>query len=407
MSNTHSHHFACLKSSIQSSKNVQDMVPFLQMISMTQIQDFLMDAISQLDANAIRTGYFNALSIMDTLPNDIIQHIESFNSEPTVTTINKAWNQHYNTNYNRLRKRAIKSIVFEPNIGVPNSSNSWHFFPNHVMKPNEEPVDEMDPMINIDVAMSKCEAGDTFFIHSGTYDIESLEVDRNVQFIGVGNDVRLTCESALTSRHEDIVCVLENVHACFENIIFDFPDRGSYGGVLHLSPGSKMWLRNCTIMCGRVGVLVSGDSSLHVQQCRFQDGSTAIFVSAGADALTVVDSVFTNCGRSSQSIDSASFSCIEVEYPWDTGVALKRLELKCIGNIFDKNLCLHISEIHDGDVYPNENTNSCVQSVLKYNKILPCQIKSNMVLPKRPVITIDPNDIYHNIRKVKFSLYTL
>eukprot|EP01083_Nonionella_stella_P083527 231021_1 len=91
MSNKSNHCIHWLKSSVQSSNNLQDILPLLQIVSMEQIQNFLMDAISKMDTNATRKAYFSTLSIMDTLPNDIMQHIESFISDQNPIAINKKW----------------------------------------------------------------------------------------------------------------------------------------------------------------------------------------------------------------------------------------------------------------------------------------------------------------------------
>eukprot|EP01083_Nonionella_stella_P305985 1069724_1 len=351
MSSTLSQHVEWLRCSVQASKTVQDILPFFEMISMTQIQNFLMDSISQLDVNATRKAYFNVLSIMDTLPNDIIQHIESFNSDPTLRTINKKWNEHHNTNYPRLRGKAINS--------------------------------------------------DTLFIHRGIHDVGYVELNNIVQFIGVGNDVRLICKASYLL--EQIVLLSPNTHAYFENIIFDFPDHTSYEGTICLDRGSKMWVRNCTMKCGFVGILVSRHACLHVQHSRFQDGSTPISVSPLAEAVTIVNSTFTNCGYDSLILNSASCSCIEISaQSGDTRNINQQLKLQCIGNVFENNLCLAIAVVQVQDDDDTNwvfliNTNSFI---LKYNRIHQCQIKSNVYTPQpEPPDYIDPNKVYCNIRK--------
>eukprot|EP01083_Nonionella_stella_P144721 452329_1 len=214
---------------------------------------------------------------MDTLPNDIMQHIESFISDQNPIAINKKWSEYHRQNYPRMRQQAIDSVAFQPNIGDSNSSNSpWNVFPDHVIQ--QGCPDPMDGVNSIDDVLSQCKSGDTLRIHPGVYDIgRDLDVSRNVRFIGVGNGVRF----------HGVTNVLKNTNAYFENIIFYFPDLNSFEETIRLDPGSKMWLNNCSITCDCVGVMVMKDACLHVKQCRFHDGSVAICVSPRAGALTV------------------------------------------------------------------------------------------------------------------------
>eukprot|EP01083_Nonionella_stella_P301605 1035689_1 len=354
-----------------------------------------------------RTAYFNTLSIIDILPNDIMQHIESFTSDVNLVVINKKWSEYHHNNYHRLRKQAINSVPFQPNIGISNSSNSsWNVFPDHVIQ--QGCPDPMDGVDSIEDVLSKCKSGDTLRIHPGVYDIGLLDVERDVRFIGVGHGVIFISE---TSKQEDnsTVTLLNNTNASFENIIFDLPT--AYCGTMSLNPGSKMWLKNCSITCGQVGVMVMKDACLHVKQCRFHDGSVAISVSPRAGALTVVNSKFTTCGQEQdpQVVNYASYSCIDVwdeygdMYPAaDSSATL--LNVQCIGNVFQKNLCLPIAEHHEVDSDSDEecfliNTKSFEA---KYNRIYnQFQIKSNVRPPLGPLDCINPNRIYYNIRKLK------
>eukprot|EP01083_Nonionella_stella_P072929 196849_1 len=404
MSNIHNHYTEVLKCTVQSANNLDDILPLLNIASIQQIQKFLMDAITKLNVNATRKAYFNTLSIMDSLPHDIMQYVESFISDPNLIIINKRWNEFHNKNFTRLRKQAINSVPFQVTITCNSSLNIFpHYGACH------DPMDEVD----INRALLKCKPRATLFLHRGIHDIDYLKLERDVQFIGLGDDVKLTSHSGDNIKLREFVRLSVGTHASFENIIFDFPDHIAFEGIISLKAGAKMWLKNCTINSGCLGIDVGADADLHVQQCRFQGGSTGISVCPIARALTVGNSTFTDLGHvphESQILDSASCSCIEIEDPTgkiDGGNLESRVRVQCIGNIFKNNQSLPIAESHEDS---DEkcfliNTNSFE---VKYNRIYnQGQIKGRIRSPSsisgwsKPPDYIDHNKIYYIVRKYK------
>eukprot|EP01083_Nonionella_stella_P200267 733601_1 len=210
MATKHHQYVEYLRSAVESSDNLQDILPFLQMVSVTQIQIFLLDAFSQLSTNAIRKAYFNTLSIMETLPSDIVQYIESFDSDGCRTVINKQWNQCHKNNFPKLRREAINKIIFKPNILA---NNTWTISPNRVIQGDEARND----ITSIQDALLRSKSCDKFLIHPGLYNIDYLDIQHNVHFIGVADNVRLSFYRGERSYFGwDLA---QNASAYFENII--------------------------------------------------------------------------------------------------------------------------------------------------------------------------------------------
>ena len=90
-------------------------------------------------------------------------------------------------------------------------------------------------------------------------------------------------------------------------------------------------------------------SSLIANNCEFIGGSTAIQISIRAKEVEIYHCTFTDCGHM-YTFDKycAEFGCILVDNKWFglTANGIQLVQIKCVGNVFENNLCYTIVERH-------------------------------------------------------------
>eukprot|EP01083_Nonionella_stella_P078594 215171_1 len=126
----------------------------------------------------------------------------------------------------KLRREAINKIIFKPNILA---NNTWTISPNRVIQGDEARND----ITSIQDALLRSKSGDKFLIHPGLYNIDYLDIQHNVHFIGVADNVRLSFYRGERSYFGwDLA---QNTSAYFENIIFDCAQIKQFEGTTNLA----------------------------------------------------------------------------------------------------------------------------------------------------------------------------
>ena len=305
--------------------------------------------------------YSHESSINDIFPDDVLQHILSFDDLLHPRMVSKRWKLLSEKNETmHMRELYSSTIIDESQTEQPVSTWIVHPKRRHLNAVEIE-LGYKGPM-NIYDAYKMAKDGDRLLLHGGAYS-NSLVIDRSVQFIGLGNEIKI--------KHE-IICmfaVVENGHKIsFENIEF-CNDSGTFIKVEGHNHAISM--TNCKfngfaklIVCTR---FESSDNCLNVNECVIERVASAITIDT-IENVNVTNSLFKRCG-----------SPIWI---FASGIGTK---LKCIGNTFDDNSKHPIEEcfyVGRRPIYRviDDNAHYCVRdNVVKGNKNKNQEFDANVV----------------------------
>eukprot|EP01083_Nonionella_stella_P142432 440707_1 len=334
-----------------------DIVELLNMIPFSNIQTFLHKQILELNDSDIRKAYFNILSMDDTLPSDLVSHVLSFNSFPcnsAINATNKQWNKHSTQiqfMQNKERKQLVDNYPITYNEEV---NNVWIVDQNRSQLTNDEIAANVKGCLSdVATAIELCESGDKLLIHDGIYDISLIEIDKSIQFIGVGDNVVLR-----RIHDENTLSFKNNSMSYIENIAFEVDSNHLSGGFLgHIDIGSNatVTVNKCKFKEGRVGINCFDRACLDVKSCEFVKCSYGIYARSDAANVNVIGCTFEECGYTE---DHSTYSVVHVQR---TNIGKHPLYLRCIGNVFQNNLSFPFVKLCELDEW---NTYS-----LRYNML--------------------------------------
>ena len=329
---------------------------------------------------------------------DIIQHIVSFHGLKLqqIKCINRLWNKLAKRNeriqYCRLLKSVDMNCPIEFNRNGNN--NTWIIHPiARCLSEVEANLGFRGPINCIEDALMKCKPGDRLFMHEGNYDFysnaSSVMIATNISIIGLGKDTIIRGKRAFCSivgHDHDISDIKVNVY--IENITFEYRDVW-YGGVIDVTQ-AKLWLKNCRFVGDSelLGISLGKDAFLDVDNCAFENGTTAIDLAIFSKQVSIKNSVFRNfAGPYAACIQITSWK----QHRWmnDSVVGLE-----CDGNTFENVMNYPIAEldatpdpfvINESTLYfKNTDSYKLENNVLKYN----------MTSAENEIVIFDVNKIY-------------
>eukprot|EP01084_Bolivina_argentea_P232997 392537_1 len=367
----------------------------------------------------------NTLKINDILPDDVIQHILSFNEYHHGKSICKKWKQHSDTNENIYFSKIYTSIV--PNSHIPYGKNNNTF----IIHRSRKTLNKIEKQFgftgifnNFSKAINICKPGDKIFVHGGKYEIDhddhwGLVFKRDIQIIGVEPNVVLQQNGQMDkfivigdhsglSFDDSLLPTFNNcfVHVHLENIILDcractIEPTINVESVVNLEKHSKLWMKNCKYFGYNGGfrgeqhaIYVAPFCDLQIENCEFTGGSRAISMSPFSGYINIYDSWFKSFGYGYHNEYQGNTSCIEIATDMSSlHVHSQCVGLTCLRNIFEDNMGYPIAERHVPEETDNNNAYFNCTCVLQ-NNIL--KGYHGMGRAKKNVVIDDANILYYN-----------
>eukprot|EP01084_Bolivina_argentea_P068305 124328_1 len=123
--------------------------------------------------------------------------------------------------------------------------------------------------------MTICESGDRLLIHDGDYCLfvdDGIYTDKSVQFIGIGDNVRVWLDHYFV--------ITGNCFVCFTNIQIDFEKNTCiYQPTILLKSNANLFMKDCTLFGDHPIVICGeGNGEVNIRNCKFKGGFHTILV---------------------------------------------------------------------------------------------------------------------------------
>ena len=354
------HYKKQLHSVINDAKNLNELLSILRCTSLDKIKLFLDQNVDQLKDIGIKNMLFNAASINQIFPSDIIQHILSFQPfESHSNCVNKEWNklskQNERNYYSKLQKRLNETSPITYN---ERENSTWIMHQNRTKLREIEKEFNFQGPINVISDIMHRDAGDRFLIHPGIYentDEPYYAYDIRNSLVMIGIHGRPTILDSGMEECGSFICIdktsIVNMTKMYiENVTIDCQhDVDTTEGGIHIAQNNKLWLNNCKLLFQETGIMVRKFANLNVDNCEFDGATVAIEISPLANNVEVRNSIFRNCGLGNDHRNIGEDACIQIE---DSCHDLKTEEdrgycfvkLVCDGNVFEDNYGYPIAE---------------------------------------------------------------
>ena len=351
-----------VQESVTSAAKISDLLPMLRHLSLAAVKQFVAQQIEQ-QSGALNKIYFRESSINGIFPDDVLQHILSFDDLLHPRTVNKKWKLLSEKNETMAMRELYRStIIDQSQENRPISTWIVHPKRRHLNAVEIE-LGYKGPM-NIYDAYKMAKDGDRLLLHGGAYS-NSLVINRSVKFIGLGNEIKIKNENVC------MFAVVENGHKIsFEKIKF-CNDSGKRYNFIHIKGHNHIIsMTNCKFS-GFASMMTcisyrSSDNCLNINECEIEGSINMHTIEKN---VSVTNSLFKRCRGHAIRI-------------FADGIGTK---LKCIGNTFEDNAKHPIAEcIYVGrrPIYRiiDDNADYCVRdNVVKGSKNTNQEFDANVV----------------------------
>ena len=201
-----------LQQFINSATDAEQILPILKYLPLSNIKNFAIQNLKKIDSTEQKEIYFKALPITQIFPDDLIQHILSFNKFGATRFINKTFKSLTDKNESKYYEELYQSL----NTNKDNETTT--FVVNQDRKtlyPFEEKAGHKGPYYNIEEAFKLCDNDARIILHSGVYNIyEEVKITENMQIIGFndrndGKNPVLCCNTPIYTYSDNFI--LENI----------------------------------------------------------------------------------------------------------------------------------------------------------------------------------------------------
>ena len=319
-----------------NAHDLKELLPFLQCIPPEKIKKFIKENVNAWDESSIKKMYLKSFSIVDTIPEDIIQHILSFQQlQGSYRCVNKKWNELSQKNERQYYLKLVISINESSPIPYNTETNTTWV---HSELSNVEKDLGFKRMYKMKFAMGECKNGDRVLVKNRLqlecrnchWDEEGLW-NKSISIIGVGNKAGFSGGNSQCCQilHNEKSKNSEDIHVYIENMTFDYAECKHAEGVLKVNDRAKLSLNKCKFHSCRnwtsPAINVTNGGSLAVKNCEFIGGSTGVHAYTTAKEVMISNSLFKSFRK-----------CIAIygEYISDT----MTLQLRCDGNMFQDSL---------------------------------------------------------------------
>ena len=339
-----------ISESVLSMTHLNKAIKYLKWIPIDEIKKFISQKLNTTNSTSAKTIYFNSFSMNNIIPSDAIQHILSFLPSWSDKTklVNKEWNKLSNQNQKNLYSKSHE--IHNKNNIIPYNSKinkTWIIHPGY-----------RSLYHRFRTISQHRNSNDRIFIHAGQYKFKyAVEISRTISMIGIENGVNIKnpykwqigayspyrCDST-------IKCHLENIN-------FQINDKDN----IRVCKNNSLYLRKCklNLTCAGAAILVKNGATLIVEDCVFETssgGMVAIKIEQEAKKVVIEDSHFRNF-RPKFHGNLPNNACIEI-------LSIQRenrqesiggsLELECVRNCFENNVCYPIAQRIEPGVYDEE-----------------------------------------------------
>eukprot|EP01083_Nonionella_stella_P075263 204533_1 len=369
--------------------------------------------IDALHDHHIRNTFYNLFSICDILPDDVTQYILSFNFYPTVSSVCKL--------FHTLADRNHSMEMKERNLAVMNDTFSF------------DPLFTKTRIITCDMVqnasyflqniINECNSGDTIAIYDGTYTFTTIDrtydiamdCAKDIQIIGIGKDV-IFKDNTNVLTFMNIDGGIDDASACsvhIENIQFNCNHSVDRYCTFNVSDNAQLSMMNCKVKLSNCGIIAAQNATLNIRSCEFTGGASAIEISSVSTIANIVGCKFTNHGQRTTYYKQSESGCICIPHTYahisidglddmrESDAKEMDIELKCIGNIFENNLCYPITKCAEfGADDRDEFIVKAEKYILKHNVL-----RGYNRVPERKNMDIQTaNKMYYNEQAVQVYL---
>ena len=298
-----------IESVITSAESISDLVPFIKHIPLNVVKEFVIENMNKMTESSATKMTFNALSINQIMPADVIQRILTFTTldGKNIKSVNKQWRDLSELNEKIYYTKLIQRLDEECKISYdPQKNKTWLIHPtrNKLTKIEKGcgfkgPYSIFCNGMTAESIFLSGNDGDRFLVHPGRYTVETfaeihmdmmpIEIRKSICIIGVGGKSQSTpmvnCDYPV-DYWAQITC---RNSLYIENIVFE-------AGV-QVMPKAKLWLNDCDFKCedqiqGNSYIDVLDDAFTHIINCRFEGIKSAITISPRAMLVYLKNNFF-------------------------------------------------------------------------------------------------------------------
>ena len=319
-----------LKKYVDQMQCVADIIPLLteifdvNFVDVPVLQTLCKQQIDLMDTETIRSVYHRTMPLESIVPKDIIQHTLSFSQDCNNHIISKLFKECHAKN-EAIRERERLSIVKESDDDcypkwAHHASTSQTFV---VRRDNPLSEEEMEKgcMLTDDFidAFSRCLPGDTIYVEGQYEYIGDLQIQANIQIIGIGTETNLKFDKIFVT----IAGGTRDLY--FRNIQVE--------SMFFSVASGKLWMDRCSVTRN---ILVGRDASSYLNHCDFNGAGrpiniSSVLIDSFAHFARIVGCVFRNHRTAENSIE------IYHDSERQNSNRSNKVMLACVGNIFKNN----------------------------------------------------------------------
>ena len=298
---------AALFQSVNAATTLSDLLSILNCITLPKLKRFVYSEIKQMDGRTTTITYCNAIPIDAILPEDITQHILSFDGY-CHQSICKKWKQLDKVNKeNALREVYASSLsVYDPSTSV-RSGKTWIIHPNLESRKSHLGFSGVikstgrgyQNSLRIGGELGAVwQMGDTMLFHEGQYEFPH-SVEPDIKIMGVGQREKIMFNSSLEYPTFPVDLYFENVTVNFRY------------GYTTLWAGHLLEMKNCILKHPNSKLSVQSKATLIMDQCildgsfweserlgwRFQIQEHAIQISPFAASVRITNCIFREVSK--------------------------------------------------------------------------------------------------------------
>ena len=266
-----------IHSYIDSATAPVDLLEILRFANLENLKAFAHEQVDKLKETELGTAYHSGLPIGAVLPDDVMQHIlsfEGFYAKIEKRTICRKWNRLYQQNEEKMLRTLYRPIAAKyPELLTPsNDTWIWHEVRGQ-LHPVEQGLGFRGPLHGLDEVHRKCKSGDrvlvhrNVFHHNGNNGCQRGTFTKNLHFIGLCPVESGQCTICLDTKLLGHLH-LENLKIFVGGELYVGTDNAKKQSIL----GARtLTMKNCDIQC-KARIMVDHLGNLDMQHCTLRPG---------------------------------------------------------------------------------------------------------------------------------------
>ena len=307
MSNLHTNK---LHLAVNQSNNLNDLLPFLHYLPISDIKQFIHQSINK--SSSRKKMYFESISINDILPSDLIQYILSFNALDSFSAkyakiVNTNWRKLSNSNQRNYYLQIIQMLNKNSPISYDNNKNNTFIIHPKRKRPTliEKQFGFKGPYNDIfsknDYSYTyrlsfEINKGDRILIYPGDYKIHQdenkddlydyymeMHIKQDVTIIGLGDKPPTIINKS--PLHHATLKIADKTQVYMENI--------SFQSKIIATQHSKLHLNRCYPKCQsdeKEMICIEAKAKVHINKCLIynkRQKNHAIWIAINGQRITI------------------------------------------------------------------------------------------------------------------------